>query len=100
MIAALIFRRQLVRHSPVYLQQALNTDKLPLENFHRLLDLVFWVKFLKFISISLFVFFGEFYRVSLDPVILCGACGAPETRPGGRATLSCPPGPRLPITKF
>jgi hypothetical protein len=69
MIAALIFRRQLVRHSPVYLQQALNTDKLPLENFHRLLDLVFWVKFLKFISISLFVFFGEFYRVSLDPVI-------------------------------
>ena len=23
------------------------------------------------------------------------ACGAPLTRPGGRATLSCPPGPRL-----
>ena len=45
------------------------TDKLPLEKFHRLLDLVFWVKFLKFNSISLFVFFGEFYRVSLDPVI-------------------------------
>ncbi len=26
------------------------------------------------------------------------ACGAPLTRPGGRATLSCPPGPRLAIT--
>src|SRR4028119_1189501 len=75
-------------------------SKLPLEKFHRLLDLVFWVKFLKFKSISLFVFFGEFYRVSLDPVILSGACGAPLTRPGGRATLSCPPGPRLTITKL
>jgi len=48
----------------------------------------------------LFIFLFYDYRVSLDPVILCGACGAPETRPGGRATLSCPPGPRLPITKF
>jgi hypothetical protein len=46
-------------------------DKLPLEKFHRLLDLVFWGKFLKLNSISLFVFFGEFYRVSLDPVIFC-----------------------------
>jgi hypothetical protein len=44
-------------------------DKLPLEKFHRLLDLVFWGKFLKLNSISLFVFFGEFYRVSLNPVI-------------------------------
>jgi hypothetical protein len=70
-------------------------DKLPLEKFHRLLDLVFWGKFLKFDIISCFVFLWDVYRVSLDPVILCGACGAPETRPGGRATLSCPPGPRL-----
>jgi hypothetical protein len=47
-------------------------DKLPLEKFHRLLDLVFWGQILKFNSISLFVFFGEFYRVSLNPVIFCG----------------------------
>jgi hypothetical protein len=99
MTAALIFRRQLVRSRPLYFKQVL-TDKLPLEKFHRLLDLVFWVKFLKLNIVSLFVFFGEFYRVSLDPVIFCGACGAPITRPGGRATLSCPPGPRFPIAKF
>ena len=75
-------------------------DKLPLEKFHRLLDLAFWVKFLKLKSISCFVFLWDVYRVSLDPVILSGACGAPLTRPGGRATLSCPPGPRLAIAKF
>jgi hypothetical protein len=75
-------------------------DKLPLEKFHRLLNLVFWVKFLKFVTISCFVFLWDVNRVSLDPVIFCGACGAPLTRPGGRATLSCPPGPRLPIAKF
>jgi hypothetical protein len=68
--------------------------------FYRLLDLFFWGKFLKLNSISLFVFFGEFYRVVLDPVILCGACGAPVTRPGGGAKLSCSPGPRLAIAKF
>ena len=95
MTAALIFRRQLVRHSALYLQQALSASKLPLEKFHRLLDLDFWVKFLKFDSISCFVFFGEFYRVSLNPVILFGACGAPITRPGGRATLSCSPRPTI-----
>jgi hypothetical protein len=39
MTAALIFWRQLVRHSPLYLQQALRASKLPLEKFHRLLDL-------------------------------------------------------------
>jgi hypothetical protein len=55
------------------------TDKLPLEKFHRLLDLVFWGNFLKFNSISLFVFFGEFYRVSLNPVefCLCGPAALP-----------------------
>ena len=42
MTAALIFRRQLVRHSPLYLQQAPRASKLPLEKFHRLLDLTFW----------------------------------------------------------
>jgi len=44
-------------------------DKLPLEKFHRLLDLVFWGKFLKFESISCFVFLWDVNRVSLDPVI-------------------------------
>jgi len=45
-------------------------------------------------------FFTLFYRVSLDPVFFCGACGAPLTRPGGRATLSCSPRPTVtaPIT--
>ena len=76
------------------------TDKLPLEKFHRLLDLGFGGQFLKLNSISLFVFFGEFYRVSLNPVFQPVACGAPITRPGGRATLSCPPGPRLTIAKL
>jgi hypothetical protein len=71
MTAALIFRRQLVRHKADLFTASSTADKLPLEKFHRLLDLVFWVKFLKFKSISLFVFFGEFYRVSLDPVIFC-----------------------------
>ena len=86
-------------HSPL-LTASSTADKLPLEKFHRLLDLVFWVKFLKLSSISLFVFFGEFYRVSLNPVILLRACGAPLTRPGGRATLSCSPGPRFAIVKI
>jgi len=75
-------------------------DKLPLEKFHRLLDLVFWIKFFKFETISCFVFLWDVNRVSLDPVILLRACGAPETRPGGRATISYPPGPRLVIVKF
>ena len=76
-------------------------DNLPLEKFHRLLDLVFWIKFLKFDSISCFVFLWDVYRVSLDPVGSHEACGAPLTRPGGRATISYPPpGPRLAITKF
>jgi hypothetical protein len=57
MTAALIFRRQLVRRSPFNLQASSEADKLPLEKFHRLLDLVFWGKFLKFDSISSFIFF-------------------------------------------
>jgi hypothetical protein len=44
-------------------------DKLPLEKFHRLLDLAFWGKFLKLHTISCFVFLWDVYRVSLDPVI-------------------------------
>jgi len=42
MTAALIFRRQLVRRRPFNLQQTLSASKLPLEKFHRLLDLVLW----------------------------------------------------------
>jgi len=87
MTAALIFRRQLVRHKPDLLTASSTADKLPLEKFHRLLDLVFWVKFLKLNSISLFVFFGEFYRVSLDPVA-CGALNLKCAAGGGKATIS------------
>jgi hypothetical protein len=74
MTAALIFRRQLVRHKFYSGQQALSASKLPLEKFHRLLDLGFWVKFLKFDGISCFVFLWDVYRVSLDPVEFC-FCG-------------------------
>jgi len=50
---------------------------------------------LAFLPFLFIYFFTLFYRVSLDPVILFGACGAPLARPGGRATISYPPGPRL-----
>src|SRR4028118_643178 len=70
-------------------------DKLPLEKFHRLLDLVFWVKFLKFDSISCFVFLWDVYRVSLDPVILWGPAALLERGRGGGPRLAAPPGPRL-----
>src|SRR4028119_1461060 len=63
---------------PLGLTASSTADKLPLEKFHRLLDLGFWGKFLKLNSISLFVFFGEFYRVSLDPVIF-GLAGLRRT---------------------
>ena len=97
MTAALIFRRQLVRHKPDLLTTSSTADKLALEKFHRLLDLGFWVKFLKLSSISLFVFFGEFYRVSLDPVIfrLAGLRRTSLRGRGGRATLSCSPRPTI-----
>jgi hypothetical protein len=39
------------------------------QNFCQLLS--FGCEFLNFDSISLFVFFGEFYRVSLNPVEFC-----------------------------
>jgi hypothetical protein len=64
MTAALIFRRQLVRPSLLKLTANSTADKLPLEKFHRLLDLAFWVKFLKFNNISCFVFLWDVYRVS------------------------------------
>src|SRR4028118_2384042 len=41
-----------------------------------------------------------YYRVSLDPVVFSGACGAPITRPGGRATLSCSPRPTISSSFF
>ncbi len=101
MTATLIFRRQLVRHKPDLLIASSTADKLPLEKFHRLLDLAFWGKFLKFDSISCFVFLWNVYRVSLDPVIfnLAGLRRTPDAA-GGEATLSYPPGPRLLIAKF
>jgi len=42
MTATLIFRRQLVRPKLDLLTASSTADKLPLEKFHRLLDLVFW----------------------------------------------------------
>ena len=80
MTATLIFWRQLVRLSPLNLQQTLSASKLPLEKFHRLLDLAFWVKFLKLHNIPYFIFFLFIYRVVLNPVFkppVSGACGAP-----------------------
>ena len=111
MTATLIFRRQLVRHKSNLLTATSTADELPLEKFHRLLNLVFWVKFLKFESTSCFVFLWDVYRVSpgitgyhrvsLNPVILSGACGAPLTWPGGGVPrLAAPPGPRFPIAKL
>src|SRR4028118_345687 len=93
MTAALIFRRQLVRLSIFYFQQALSASKLPLEKFHRLLDLVFWVKFLKFDIILCFVFLWDVYRVS--PGITQPGCRrAGKSRPGGEQQPRTPPGPR------
>jgi len=64
------------------------------QNFCQLLS--FGYEFLKFNIISLFVFFGEFYRVSLDPVGPHEACGAPLTRPGGGGPqLAVPPRPTI-----
>jgi hypothetical protein len=50
---------------------------------------------ISFLSFLLLIFFLFVNRVSLDPIILFGACGAPVTRPGGRATLSCSPRPTI-----
>ena len=97
MTAALIFRRQLVRYKPDLLTANSIADKLPLEKFPRLLDLAFWVKFLKFDNISCFVFLWDVYRVSpgitgyhrvsLDPVA-CGALNLKCAAGGGKATIS------------
>jgi hypothetical protein len=57
MTATLIFRRQLVRPKSDLLTASSTADKLPLEKFHRLLDLVFWGKFLKLHTIPYFIFF-------------------------------------------
>ena len=57
MTAALIFRRQLVRHKADLFTASSTADKLPLEKFHRLLDLAFWDKFLKLPTMQYFIFF-------------------------------------------
>jgi hypothetical protein len=114
MTATLIFRRQLVRPRPHLLTASSTADKLPLEKFHRLLNLVFWVKFLKSHSILSFVFLWVVYRVS--PGITGYHRVSPGiTRPGwseqglrrsynaaggGGPQLAVPPGPRLTIAKF
>jgi hypothetical protein len=100
MTAALIFRCQLVRHKSNLLTATSTADELPLEKFHQLLDLVFWVKFLKFDTISCFVFLWDVNRVSLDPVFLGGLRRSELARPGGGAKLSCSPGSRSAIAKF
>jgi hypothetical protein len=102
MTAALIFRRQLVRDKPDLFTTNSRADKLPLEKFHRLLDLVFWVKFLKFDSISCFVFLWDVYRVSLNPVVFdfLGLRRTHNAAGGGVPRLAAPPGPRFPIAKF
>ena len=95
MTAALIFRRQLVRHKPDLLTASSTADKLPLEKFHRLLDLVFWIKFLKFDSISCFVFLWDVYRVSLAPVA-CGALNLKCAAGGGKGhNQLTPPRPTI-----
>ena len=75
MTAALIFRRQLVRHSPLYLQQAPRASKLPLEKFHRLLNLAFWVKFLKLHTIPYFIFFLGVAELRYDQTTVPGSSG-------------------------
>jgi hypothetical protein len=87
MTATLIFRRQLVRPKAELLTASSTADKLPLEKFHRLLDLAFWGKFLKLDSVSCFVFLWDVYRVSLDPVA-CGALNLKCAAGGGKATIS------------
>ena len=87
MTATLIFRRQLVRYKPNLFITSSTEDKLPLEKFHRLLDLAFWGKFLKFDSISCFVFLWDVNRVSLAPVA-CGALNLKCAAGGGKATIS------------
>jgi hypothetical protein len=115
MTATLIFRRQLVRHKPDLLTASSTADKLPLEKFHRLLDLAFWggkhqkISILSQIAcnpfgvilldIYLFIYFIFFtfctgYH-STRLFLTLRACGAPITRPGGRATLSCSSRPTI-----
>ena len=85
MTAALIFWRQLVRHS-FKLATSSTADKLPLKKFHRLLDLVFRVNFKNRILYHLLYFFSSltgYYRVlpgitqSGFKQAVSGACGAP-----------------------
>src|SRR4028118_228855 len=79
---------------PLNLQQALQRTSYHSKNFIGCLT-YFWGNFLKLHTISSFVFFLFIYRVVLDPVFQNEACGAPLTRPGGGAKLSCSPGPRF-----
>ena len=85
MTAALIFRRQLVRHSPLYLQQAPRASKLPLEKFHRLLDLAFWGKFLKLHNYHILYFLHSVPGITRPGEQARGAAGG-----GGQPQLPPP----------
>jgi hypothetical protein len=68
------------------------------QNFCQLLS--FGCEFLKFESISCFVFLWDVYRVSPHPVA-CGALNLKCAAGEGEATARLPPpGPRLAIAKF
>jgi hypothetical protein len=82
MIAALIFRRQLVRHNALLTANS-TADKLPLEKFHRLLNLFFGVNFKSCKLYHLLCFLSSltgYYRVLLGPVLkkLCLVPAAPQ----------------------
>src|SRR4028119_1169507 len=113
MTAALIFRRQLVRHKPHLFTASSTADKLPLEKFHRLLDLAFWGGKHQKISILSQIACNPFYVILLDIylfiyfIFFTFCTGYHTTRRvplasewrgrGGRPAVATPPGPRLAI---
>ena len=105
MIAALIFRRQLVRHKLYSGQQALSASKLPLEKFHRLLDLecCYRFKISQFFIYSLlkdYIFFSCVYTGYYSDPVACGALKFWVSRPGGRAINPAPPPAHVFISRF
>src|SRR4028119_498453 len=110
MTATLIFRRQLVRHKPDLLTASSTADKLPLEKFHRLLDLAFWGGKHQKISILSQIACNPFCVILLDIylfiyfIFFTFCTGYHTTRRvplasecrgrGGRPAVATPPGPR------
>src|SRR4028118_477220 len=118
MTATLIFRRQLVRHKPDLLTASSTADKLPLEKFHRLLDLAFWggkhqkisilsqiacnpfcVILLDIYLFIYFIFFTFCTGYHSTRLFYSGPAALLERGRGGGPRLAAPPGPRLPIAK-